>query len=372
MTEVLDIDPPVIIGPAGDIGRTVTQQLAEEGVAPAGVVLNEHRLETAEGRTKTAEEIASNFVPGGQKVKLEGVELPNRTTLRIGDFEIPIFTPAGQDEIISEGYPVIDATGKFKTRPKLEGLLELGAPFVLVTCPIHEREDIPAVVYGVNSDDEVFDEALEGGLVSTSSCTTTAVSSFLGPVLKSGFGEPDKPRVLGVSVDVSHARTKSNDPAHIGQNILLSPSGAVAEIPKVLGLDSRNVAFNLECTRADANVGSLAHVTFVLFGETPTINSPNFVRVLRKALAEGSSSYAIDKEMADVKGVIGRRESAVVNLEHLKVHRMPDGGGMANGIFVFYDNVAGYTRSALDSYKGMTKAMARRRESLASEETATA
>jgi len=250
---------------------------------------------------------------------------------------------------LEEGYPVIDATGQRKKRARLEPLLGAGARYIVVTSPIHEDEGIQTVVYGVNSDDEKFAAASTDGLISTSSCTTTALSSLLGPVL---LGDR-RVAMSGALANVTHARTKSNDPEDIANNIKLSSSGAKMEVPKVLAITERDMVFDLKCTRTNVACGSLASVTLLFGPEFPTYNLHNFrVRVVG-ALHASESVYEIDRDIKDTKAVVGRTASAVINLEGMNLQKLPGGGSVITDLNVFYDNVTGYTRSVIDSYKAM-------------------
>lgn len=340
---------PVILGANGDIGRTVVQQLAAAGLAPAGIVLTPRRLADEASRNEAAGLIASNYAPEGEATVLDGVELTADPVLRVGDSEIPVFTSDNEHEIFQEGHPVIDATGEHETREELERILNAGAEFVIITSPFKKDDTVTTVVYGVNSDEEKFIRAREEGVLSTSSCTTTAVTSLLGPLL---LGEERIP-LSGAMVSVMHARTKSNVPEDIANNIKLSSSGAIKEIPKVLDITPEQMVFDLECIRANAACGSLATVRLLFGHEFHTYNLSNLLSGMKRALKAGESSYDIDGAIEDTKGVIGRKESAVINLGGLVLRKMPGGGSAATGIQVFYDNVAGYTRSVMDSYKRM-------------------
>lgn len=365
-TEQLSIPEPIIFGAAGDIGRTTLQQCLEQGIVPAGVVLTDHRLKDEKSMQDTADEMASNFTPNGEERVLEDIELgPNE--LRIDGYEIPVFTPASQHEILAEGHPVIDATGKNTKRDRLEELLEAGASFVVVTSPIKQEQNITAVVYGVNSTDERMGAAAEDRLLSTSSCTTTAVSSTLGPLLPLGVTE--------ATVHVSHARTKSNDPTMIENNIITSGSGAAQEIPKILGI-GKDTAFDLACIRANAACGSMFNMALrlknptsadvgaeikagTIDGEAPGERIGRRIKEqILTALDQSESVYLLDDTMKDTKRVIGVRESVAINPDLMSVALRPDGTVVAN-ITGFYDNVSGYTASMLRGYVALSKEIAR-------------
>ncbi len=345
----IDVRGPVILGAAGDIGRTALQQLIQlRGVVPAGIVLTEHRLESEESRCKTAEQIARNFAPEGEEVVLDGVEL-TKDTLRVGDHEIPVVGADSQSELLSESHPVIDATGQNKKREKLEAMLDEGADFVIVSSPIHADEKIPAAVYGVNDYRQQLIDGWREQLLSASSCTTTAVSSFLGPVIaRQEIG------VAGAFVNVTHAKTKSNHPADIDNNIKLSSSGATKEVPKILGIKGREhpFVFDLKTTRTNVAAGSLADITLLLKPHHGG-NEANVARRIRGALKESDSVYDIDDSVVDTKGVVGKLASVVLNLSRMHTEEIPGGGTAVFGIHAFYDNVHGYTGSLTDSYHAM-------------------
>lgn len=340
------------MGATGDIGRTVFQQLLAAGTVPAGIVINAYRLESAALRNKTAAEISRNFGPEGERVVLDNIKLTKKA-LKVGSAEIPVFTPDSQHEIFQEGHPVIDATGKHKTRALIEPMLEAGAKFVLVTSPVSAEEGIQTIVYGVNDDDTEFTKALQDGMLSTSSCTTTAVTSFLMPILS----KKDETDLSGILVDVKHARTKSNSPMEIANNIEVTSSGGIKEIPKILNIKPDQLVFNLQCIRANVACGSLASITLLFGPKLRTDNLGSLKAGIVNALKDSGSIYRIDSDIKDVKNVVGKKESAVINLDRMTFHKMPGGESVATNIDVYYDNVTGYTRSALDSYKAMVAAI---------------
>lgn len=351
MSEVLshenfNLESPIIIGAAGDIGRTLVQQLLDRQVEPAGIVLTEGRLESPASRRETADQLARNYdVDGQQAIVLENVDL-SRNTLNVDGAQIPVFTPQSQHEAFQQGRSVIDATGQHRKRSLLEPFLEEGAKFVTVTSPIKLEEEIPTVIHGVSSDEATLSSVAAERLMSTSSCTTTAVSSLLNPLLNGA----QKIEFDGALVNVAHARTNSNG-RDIRNNIMLAASGAKREIPRVLGFKPEDIAFNLECARADAACGSLASVT-LLFGPDHEVYDEDAIRAnIVRALDSSESSFEIDNEVVDTKGAVGRLSSAVVNLGKMRLQRVPGhGGSVATDINIFYDNVAGYTRSVIDGY----------------------
>lgn len=340
-----EVRGPVILGAAGDIGRTALQQLIViRGIVPAGIVLTEHRLESEKSRRQTAEQIAKNFAPEGEEVVLDGVEL-TKDTLHVGDHEIPVVSAQSQGELLSEGHPVIDATGQNKTREKLEGMLEEGADFVVVSSPIHADEKIPAAVYGVHDYKKQIAAGAIEQVFSGSSCTTGGLAAFLGPsIASSELG------VVGALVNVTHAKTKSNHPADIDNNIKLSSSGAVKEVPKILGIKGEDpFIFDLKTTRTNVADGSLADVTLLLKPHHGG-NAVNVARRIRGALRESDSVFEIDDSVVDTKGVVGRLASVVLNLSRMHTQEIPGGGTAVFGIHAFYDNVHGYTRGLNDNY----------------------
>lgn len=343
-------ESPFIRGGAGHIGRAAIAECIDRGVTPSGIVLTERRLVNEETRRQTAEEIATNFTPDGEQVVLEGVELSD--VLHIGDIEIPVFTDKSEHELLAEGHPVIEATGQdeYKERMALEGLLEAGASSVTVTSPIHERHNVQGVVYGVNSTEANLQKAAHDRLVSTSSCTTTAVTSLLGPLLKN-----ENFSIKEALVNVSHARTKSNKSWEIEDNIALSSSGAVKEIPKILDAPNGELAFDLSCIRANASCGSMFELR-VRMNPEGDFDETSLQEEIMRTLTESDSVLAIDDELRETKSVIGRKESVIVNSSQIKITRKPD-GAIEVRFIGFYDNVNGYTRSMADTHEAFVEAV---------------
>lgn len=350
--------PPIIIGAAGDIGRSALQQLVlERGIVPAGIVLRDERLADAVARTQTARQIADNFHTAGVRPVFNEVHL-RKDELLVDGACIPVFTPQSQHEIIQAGYPVIEATGQHKVVEAFEPLLENGASFVLVTGPMKDATE--TIIAGVNGTPERYMKARSERICSTSSCTTTAGSSFLGPVLRtpaerinSGVDlAPLQPSA--VFLNILHARTKSNSKAELRDTIMMSPSGAATEIPKVLDINPRKTAIELECSRANISCGSLAIMGLLMSPEEHDSDSSDIKSQIIAALQEGSSSYELDDAIDSTRSVIGRRSSVILNLSQIRSRKLPGNQGtLVTGILGYYDNVGGYTRSALDSYAAL-------------------
>lgn len=344
---------PVIFGAAGDIGRTVFQQLIlDRGIVPAGIVLRENRLADKASRYQTAGQIAQNYHADGTHNVFEEVRLTEQE-ITVNGIVIPVFSPATQDEILQAGHPVIETTGRHKHAAAFEPLLSAGADFVVVTGPM--KDDTEKIVAGVNGSQERYKKAKAAGIVSTSSCTTTGVSSFLGPALTSPIKNGSSLQPSGAFINVLHARTKSNTETEIRDNIKLSPSGATTEIPKVLGIDHTQLALELDCARANANCGSLASMALLFGPDAHENNAENLKMRIRAALIAGTSSYEFDDAIDTTRSVIGRKASIVLNLSQMRIRNLPNNGGtLASGIQGYYDNVRGYTRSVLDSYLAMS------------------
>ncbi|MBC2839073.1 type I glyceraldehyde-3-phosphate dehydrogenase [Robiginitalea sp. SC105] len=82
---------------------------------------------------------------------------------RLTNFQEPGLIPWGEHGVDL----VVEATGRFKSRPDLEGHLRQGARKVLLSSP-SDSQDIPMVVYGIN--DELLDADMD--IISCASCTT--------------------------------------------------------------------------------------------------------------------------------------------------------------------------------------------------------
>ncbi|HEU4685888.1 MAG TPA: type I glyceraldehyde-3-phosphate dehydrogenase [Nitrospira sp.] len=190
---------------------------------------------------------------------------------------------------------VFDCTGRFNQRKELTKHLEAGAKRVIVSAPAKD-EDIPTVVYGVNT----YVEA-DGPIVSCASCTTNCIAPVVEIIGRHlGFRK--------AVMNTVHAYTSSqaivdgpNKKMRRGRagaaNLVPSTTGATTAASRAL--PSLRGRFRGTAVRAPVPVCSLADIV-ILTERSTTVDDVN-----RLLLAEaGSQRYA---------GVVGVTEDPVVS-----------------------------------------------------------
>ena len=107
--------------------------------------------------------------------------------LQVDDASIAVSHATTADGVDWRGLDIdvlVEASGRYRFRPELEGFLAAGCPRLLLSHPGHSAEDVDrTVVFGMNEESLRGDERI----VSAGSCTTNAVVPILA-VLDEVFG----------------------------------------------------------------------------------------------------------------------------------------------------------------------------------------
>ncbi len=232
---------------------------------------------------------------------------------------------------------VIDNTGIWRTREALGKHLEAhGVERVLLTAP--GKEDIPNIVYGVNT--EGWDKGEK--IFSAASCTTNAIAPPL-KVLNDNFG------IVSGHIETVHAYTNDQnllDNYHKKQrrgrsaplNMVLTETGAATAAAKAMPELAGKMTSN--AVRVPTPNVSLAILSMELEREVPReeIND-----VLRQASLSGPLASQIDytrDEDVVSSDMIGNHHPAIVDSLATKVH------GQHVVVYVWYDNEYGYSTQA--------------------------
>jgi glyceraldehyde 3-phosphate dehydrogenase len=233
---------------------------------------------------------------------------------------------------------VIECTGLFLTKEKVQGHLDAGAKKVIMSAP--SKDDTPMFVMGVNNKSYTNDM----NFVSNASCTTNCLAP-IAKVLHDKFGIAEG---LMTTVHATTATQKTVDGPSMkdwrggrgaGQNIIPSSTGAAKAVGKVI---------------PELN-GKLTGMAFRV--PTPNVSVVDLtVRLEKGASYETICAAMKEASEGELKGVLGYTEDAVVSNDFLgesctSVFDAGAGIGL-NDNFVkvvsWYDNEWGYSLKVVE------------------------
>jgi len=271
---------------------------------------------------------------------------PNTQNSNIGSLiidgkEIPFFSQKDPALLPWEDLQVdvvIESTGHFLTREKLQAHLTAGAKKVILSAPTKGGE-IPTYVLSVN------DKNYKGeSLINNASCTTNCVAP-VAKIMVDNFGvekammttihgfTSDQRLQDGGHKDYRRARAAS-------ENIIPTSTGATIAtgeaIPELIGI------FNGLAIRVPVAVGSLSDFTFLL-KKTTTKEEVNeiFKKEARNPIYNGILKVTEDPIVSS--DIIGNSHSAIVDLSLTQVV----GGNMVK-VIAWYDNEFGYANRLVE------------------------
>lgn len=234
---------------------------------------------------------------------------------------------------------VIESTGVFTSSDKAGLHLTGGAKKVIITAPA-KGGDMPTNVIGVNEAAEV------GAIMSNASCTTNCISP-VAAVMHSTFG------VAKALLTTIHSYTDDqnlHDNSHrdmrraraAAMSIVPTTTGAAIAttevIPELKGL------FDGLSMRVPTPVGSLSDIVFVLKRKT-TVEEVNqtFRDAVQQPRWQGILAVSEEGESLVSRDIVGRRESAIVDLELTQVI-----DGDLVKVIAWYDNEFGYCNRLIE------------------------
>lgn len=322
----------VAINGFGRIGRSVFRILEEvEGIDVVAINdLFEHEAlryllnyDTVMGRFK------------GELALQDGHIVTGKSRVRMLSERDPSVLPWGELGVDA----VIEATGAFRTREKLQQQIDAGAGRVVLTVPAKDDIDF-MVVLGVN--DEQLDPAHR--IISNASCTTNCLAPMVR-VLNDSFGV-----VEGV-MNTVHAYTNDQRLADVphsdwrrsraaAENIIPTSTGAAKAVGKVLP----ELAGKLHgiASRVPVSDGSVVDL-FVKLGRTVTVEE---VHRVVKAAAESEALAGIlqfSERPLVSSDIIGNSHSSIFDSGFTAVTN-----GRYLRVLNWYDNEWGYSCRVVD------------------------
>lgn len=228
-------------------------------------------------------------------------------------------------------HTVIESTGAFVKKETAEAHLVGGAQQVIISAP-PKGEGIGTAVIGVN------DFAASEKIVSNASCTTNCIAPVV-KIMAENFG------VAKAFLTTIHSYTDDQnlqDNSHkdlrrarsAAENIVPTSTGAAISVTEIIP-EVKNV-FDGLAIRVPTPVGSLSDVVFLIKRKT----SVEEINAVFKKAAESDQwrgILAVTEDPIVSSDIIGRRESAIVDLSLTKVI---DGDFVK--IISWYDNEWGY------------------------------
>jgi glyceraldehyde 3-phosphate dehydrogenase len=317
----------------GRIGRLVFRKMIQDGGFDI-ISINDLADSKTLSHLLKYDSIHGKF-PGDVEATENGVKV-NGKEIRMTTLKDP--TQLGWDKI-GVDY-VIESTGVFSTREKLEIHLKAGAKKVVLTAP--PKDDIDAiVVLGVN--DEILKP--EHKIISNASCTTNCLAPMV-KVLDDAFG------IEKGFMTTVHSYT--NDQVMLDQphkDLRRARAGAVNIIPTTTG-----------AAKAVGKV--LPHLKGKLDGfslrvPTPDASITDFVCILKKEVTKEDVNAAMKKASeTNLKGILQYSEEPLVSTDIIgnQYSSIFDAlSTMASGNLVkvigWYDNEWGYSCRVVDLVK---------------------
>jgi glyceraldehyde 3-phosphate dehydrogenase len=244
---------------------------------------------------------------------------------------------------------VIESTGVFRSREKLQKHLDAGAKKIILTVPSDTKEDVDVtVVLGVNN------EALkkEHQIISNASCTTNC----LGPVskvLNDNFG------IVKGLMNTIHSYTNDQvilDLPH--KDLRRGRSAAVSIIPtstgaaKAIGLVIPALDKKLDglAVRVPTPDGSMIDLTVELAKPATKDEINDAMKKAAEGPMKGILEYTTDPIVS--ADIVGNKHSSIFDSKLTQVI-----GGNLVKIISWYDNEAGYSNRVVDMVGVLAKMM---------------
>lgn len=240
---------------------------------------------------------------------------------------------------------VLESTGVFRTRDKIESHIKAGAKRVLLSVPAKSPEDVDAtLVLGVNDDDLKSDVKI----VSNASCTTNCLAPMVKAV-NDAFGVEEGLMTTIHSytndqkiLDLPHKDKRRARAA--AANIIPTTTGAAKAIGLVI--PELKGKMNGMAVRVPTVNGSLVDLVATLKKEVSVADINKVVREAAEGPMKGILEYSDDALVST--DVIGNPSSSIFDgLSTMKI------GARLVKLVSWYDNEYGYSSRCVDLFKKM-------------------
>lgn len=232
---------------------------------------------------------------------------------------------------------VVESTGHFRTKEKMQAHITAGARAVVLSAPA--KDDVATYVISVNAQDYKGEN-----LVDNASCTTNCIAP-VAKIMAETFGV-EKAMMTTVHGYTSDQRLQ--DGGHkdyrraraAAENIIPTSTGATEAAAKVV--PSLSGKFAGLAIRVPVPTGSLADFTFLLTKET-TRDEVNLVFKKEAEKTEYRGILAVTEEPLVSSDIIGDPHSSIVDLSLTQVV-----GGTMVKVIAWYDNEYGYANRLVE------------------------
>lgn len=333
----------VVLYGFGRIGRLVARRIITttgrgEQLRLKAIVIRPKMQDRFQEATKRAALLDSDSVHGEfhgmVEVSVDGNELI------VNGNRIRLIYAGAPDEIDYTSYGIqdavlIDNTGVWRDREALSIHLRPGIAQVLLTAPA--KGDVPNIVYGVNTPEEVGAERI----FSAASCTTNAIAPVLDVVEKAFGVEQGHIETIHAYtndqnlLDNFHKKPRRGRGAPV--NMVLTSTGAATAVAKVMPQLAGKLTGN--AIRVPTPNVSLAVLNLTLKTET-TVEALN--AALKDAALHGELveqiQYSTSTEYVS-SNAVGSTVTSVLDAPSTIV----GGDGRQVVLYVWYDNEYGYT-----------------------------
>jgi glyceraldehyde 3-phosphate dehydrogenase len=284
--------------------------------------------------TKKAKEVTAALEEGNEINPLIGY-------LKVEGKKIPLLAQRDPAKIPWKDYGVevvIESTGKFTTQEEAKKHALGGAKRVVLSAPA-KGENVGTFVIGVN---EVKGDA---EVISNASCTTNCVAP-VAAVIHSAFGiEKALMTTIHSYTDDQNLQDNSHKDLRraraAAENIIPTTTGAAIAttetIPELKGL------FDGMSLRVPTATGSISDFTFLLKKDVTAEEVNNSLKKAAEENALFKGILAVSDEPLVSSDIIGRSESAIVDLALTQVV-----AGNLVKVFAWYDNEWGYANRLVE------------------------
>ena len=277
---------------------------------------------------ETVEVQENSLVVGGKELKVMAERDPSK--IPWGDLGVDV---------------VLESTGVFRTRDKIEMHLQAGAKRVLLSVPSKSPDDVDAtVVLGVNDADLTSDVKI----VSNASCTTNCLAPMAKAVndaigIEEGLMTTihsytnDQPIVDFPHSDLRRARAAA-------MNIIPTSTGAAKAIGLVI--PELKGKMNGMAVRTPTLDGSLVDLVATLKKSASIEDINDVIKTAAEGSMKGILEYCVDPIVSS--DVIGNASSSIFD----SLCTMTIGDKMVK-LVSWYDNEYGYSSRCIDLFKKM-------------------
>lgn len=261
--------------------------------------------------------------------------------LKVEDKKVPLLAQRDPTRIPWKDYKVdvvIEATGKFTTEEDAKKHAMGGAKRVVISAPA-KGGNVGTYVIGVN------EYKGEGEVINNASCTTNCAAP-VAAVIHSAFGiEKALMTTIHSYTDDQNLQDNSHKDLRraraAAENIIPTTTGAAIAttetIPELKGL------FDGMSLRVPTATGSISDFTFLLKKNTTVEELNNVLKEVVEKNALYKGILAVSDEPLVSSDIIGRSESAIVDLSITQVV-----AGNLVKVFAWYDNEWGYANRLVE------------------------